>query len=54
MKNEREDVNGGYIFFPGLQSVLADRSYRFDGRVNSPEVLAPPRHELHGDWASPR
>lgn len=40
MKNEREDANQGYIYFPGLQSVLADQSYRFDGRVNSPEVLA--------------
>jgi iron complex outermembrane recepter protein len=40
MKNEREDTNSGYLFFPGLQSVLADRSYRFDGRVNSPDVLA--------------
>ncbi|MEO5692276.1 MAG: TonB-dependent receptor [Usitatibacter sp.] len=40
MKNEREDVNSGYLSFSGLQSVIADRSYRFDGRTNSPEVLA--------------
>jgi iron complex outermembrane receptor protein len=40
MKNEREDANTGYISFPGLQSVLADRSYRFDGRTNSPDVIA--------------
>jgi iron complex outermembrane receptor protein len=40
MKSEREDVNSGYISFTGLQSVIADQSYRFDGRVNSPEALS--------------
>ena len=40
MKNKREDANTGYISFPGLQSVLADRSYRFDGRQNDPAVIA--------------
>jgi iron complex outermembrane receptor protein len=40
MKNKREDVNGGYLDFQGLQSVLADRSYRFDGRRNDPAVLS--------------
>ncbi len=39
-RNERTDSNAGYISFPGLQSVLADRSYRFDGRQNSADVLA--------------
>jgi iron complex outermembrane recepter protein len=39
LKNERTDVNGGYLYFPGLQSVVNDRSYRFDGRQNSADVL---------------
>ena len=40
MKNEREDKNGGYLYFPGLQAAVNDRSYRFDGRQNSPEVIS--------------
>ena len=40
MSNQREDANRNYLYFPGLQSVVNDRSYRFDGRQNSPEVLA--------------
>ncbi|HUQ10887.1 MAG TPA: TonB-dependent receptor, partial [Steroidobacteraceae bacterium] len=39
-KNERTDVNGGYLYFPGLQAAVNDRSYRFNGTPNSPEVLA--------------
>ena len=39
MKNEREDVNGGYLYFPGLVAAMNDRSYRFDGRQNSADVI---------------
>ncbi|QJR12055.1 Vitamin B12 transporter BtuB [Usitatibacter rugosus] len=39
-KNEREDVNGGYLFFPGLQAAMNSASYRFDGRQNSPDVIS--------------
>ena len=40
MENEREDANSNYLYFPGLQEVLNDRSYRFDGRQNDPSVLS--------------
>jgi iron complex outermembrane receptor protein len=40
MSNQREDQNGGYLYFPSLQAAVNDRSYRVDGRTNSPEVLA--------------
>lgn len=39
MKNKREDVNGGYLYFPALQQVLNNQTYRFDGRTNAPSVL---------------
>jgi len=38
-KNEREDVNGGYLYFPALQAAVNDRSYRFNGQGNTAEVL---------------
>lgn len=37
--NERTDVDGGYLYFPGLQQALNDRSYRLYGN-NSAETLA--------------
>ena len=40
MENKREDVNKNYLYFPGLQAVINDRSYRFDGRQNDPAVLS--------------
>ncbi|APV50215.1 hypothetical protein BWI17_11270 [Betaproteobacteria bacterium GR16-43] len=39
-KNEREDKNGGYLYFPGLQAAVNNASYRFDGRQNTPEVIS--------------
>lgn len=40
MKSDREDINSGYINYNGLVSAIADRSYRFDGRVNSSDVVS--------------
>ncbi len=39
MKIDKGDRYSGYISFPGLVAAVADRSYRFDGRVNDPAVL---------------
>lgn len=38
-RNQRHDANGGYLFFPALRAAVDDRSYRFDGRQNSADVL---------------
>lgn len=39
MSNEREDRNTNYLSFAGLQSVVNDQSYRFNGQGNSQPVL---------------
>ena len=40
MKNKREDVNGGYLYYPGLVAAMASQSYRFNGQPNSAAVLS--------------
>jgi len=40
MKNEREDKNSGYLYFPGLQAAMNSQSYRFDGRQNNADVIS--------------
>ncbi|HYC37034.1 MAG TPA: TonB-dependent receptor [Usitatibacter sp.] len=39
MQNDKKDRYTGYVSFPDLQAVVADGSYRFDGRQNSPDVI---------------
>ena len=39
-KNERKDVNAGYLYFPALVAAINNQTYRFDGRQNSASVIS--------------
>ena len=45
MKNKREDVNGGYLYYPGLVAAMASQSYRFNGQPNGAGYTLKPQVE---------